>query len=199
MPTTYILVDFENVQPEDLAPLQGGPYQLRVFLGSQQTKLPRKFVIGMQQLAAAATYVEIEGQGRNALDFHLAYYLGKLASENPGSAFKVVSRDTGFDSLIECMNKQGIACARLQSLTELPGTAAARALEYPEALSAVVQLLTGMKAAKPRSTKTLRSTISKTLGAAFPEAQIEPLIVALQASSFLVVDKARVRYASDIA
>lgn len=198
MPTTYILVDFENVQPEDLPPLQGGPYQLRVFLGSQQAKLPRKLVVGMQRLAAAADYVEIEGQGRNALDFHIACYLGKLAAENPGSTFRVVSRDTGFDALIEHLNQQGIPCARLETLDALSPPAAA-SLSVPETLGEVMGLLTGMKSAKPRSLKTLRSTISKKLGAAFREAELEPLIEALQENSFLVVDKARVRYASDAA
>jgi hypothetical protein len=197
MPTTYILLDFENVQPEDLAPLKGRPCQLRVFLGSQQTRLPRKLVTQLQQLADNAAYVEIEGCGPNALDFHIAYYMGKLAAEDPGSAFQVISRDTGFDVLIEHMKKQGVSCARFESLAALPRPSAAAMMSFDEKLSVVVDFLTRMKAAKPRSLKTLGSTISKKLDAGLPDTELEQLIQALHATHFLVVEKARVRYASD--
>lgn len=96
MPNQYILLDFENTQPEDLTPLKGTVYKLRVFLGSQQTKVPSTLAIQMQQLGGNADYIQIEGRGRNALDFHIAYYMGKLAAEDPGSRVQVISRDTGF-------------------------------------------------------------------------------------------------------
>ena len=199
MPTTYILVDFENVQPEDLVPLKGRPCQLRVFLGSHQTRLPRKLVTQLHQLADNAAYVEIEGRGPNALDFHIAYYLGKLAAEDPGSAFQVISKDTGFDVLIAHMKKQGIDCTRVERLGELPAPPEESAASPAGNVSHIVDLLTRMKEAKPRSLKTLRSTISKKFAPGLPEVEIEQLIEALQKQTFIVVDKARVRYASDVA
>ena len=42
-------------------------------------------------------YVKISGNGKNALDFHLAYYVGELATNDPEVYFHVISKDTGFD------------------------------------------------------------------------------------------------------
>jgi hypothetical protein len=51
----------------------------------------------MQRLGEHARYVRIGGTGRNALDFHLAFYLGELVQRDPGGVFRVVSKDGGFD------------------------------------------------------------------------------------------------------
>lgn len=37
----------------------------------------------MQALGEQAGYVEIAGSGPNALGFHIAYYIGELASKEP--------------------------------------------------------------------------------------------------------------------
>jgi len=39
--------------------------------------------------------VGIKGQGKNAADFHIAYFIGKLSKEIPDSLFHIISRDTG--------------------------------------------------------------------------------------------------------
>jgi hypothetical protein len=36
MSTNYVLVDFENVQPESLAALAGGAFQVKFFIGAAQ-------------------------------------------------------------------------------------------------------------------------------------------------------------------
>jgi len=73
---SYIFIDFENVQPKDLALLRGRDFRVMIFVGATQAKLPTEFAIAVQALGPAAEYVQIEGSGRNALDFHIAYYLG---------------------------------------------------------------------------------------------------------------------------
>jgi len=119
MPATYVLVDLENVQPEDLEPLRGSANQLRVFVGSRQSTLPRKFAIALHQDAGTAGYIEINGHGKNALDFHIAYYIGKFAAEDPGSSFYVISEDKGFDALITHLNQSGVSCSRHESFDAL--------------------------------------------------------------------------------
>lgn len=49
-----------------------------------QSCLPLDFANAMQQLGERACYVKIGGTGRNALDFHLAFYLGELVQQDPG-------------------------------------------------------------------------------------------------------------------
>lgn len=108
------------MQPESLAPLKGGPYQVRVFVGSQQAKgrVPFEYVLAAQQLAAQTEFVLIEGSGRNALDFHIAYYLGQYIAADPKAAFRVIAKDTGYDVLIQHLQKQGIDCLRHPGLED---------------------------------------------------------------------------------
>ena len=40
MRTNYVLIDFENVQPESLVGLQQDHFKVLVFVGANQTKVP---------------------------------------------------------------------------------------------------------------------------------------------------------------
>ena len=84
-----VLVDFENVQPKDIGLLKGGPFKVKVFLGPNQSKIPVSLAAALQSLGDSAEYIILEAAGTNALDFHIAYYIGVLLS--------VVSR---FDGLM---------------------------------------------------------------------------------------------------
>uniref|UniRef100_UPI0040562E4A PIN domain-containing protein n=1 Tax=Candidatus Electronema sp. TaxID=2698783 RepID=UPI0040562E4A len=85
MKSNYVLIDYENVQVQSLALLKGGEFQVRVFLGPNNTKLPVELVTAMQGLGSRAEYIVLETSGSNALDFHIAYYLGALAAADPPS------------------------------------------------------------------------------------------------------------------
>jgi hypothetical protein len=90
-------IAYKSLQPTDLAGLQGEEVHLPVFVGIQQNRIPFDFTNAMQRLGEHARYVRIGGTGRNALDFHLAFYLGELVQRDPGGVFRVVSKDGGFD------------------------------------------------------------------------------------------------------
>ena len=94
-PKNYVLIDFENVQPKNLEILSQHSFKIIVFVGENQTKLPFDLVAGIQEFGSDAKYVKISGNGKNALDFHVAYYIGKLAAEEPGAYFHIISKDTG--------------------------------------------------------------------------------------------------------
>lgn len=149
MSKIYVLVDFENVQPASIALLAHEQYRLLVFVGASQSKLPTEVVIGMQAMGTRAEYVRISGSGKNALDFHIAYYLGKLAAAHPDAAFHVISRDTGFDPLVAFMRGRGTPVDRLVSIEAMaPGRHAVAAPKSNlSASSAVV-----VKAVKPAAT-----------------------------------------------
>ena len=116
----YVLVDFENVQPRNLGLLRGGGFRIKVFLGSQQGKLDLDFVRAVQAFGEDAEYIQMAGSGKNALDFHLAYFLGKLSAEHPDAAFSIISRDTGFDPLVRYLKANGIECKRSAAVTDIP-------------------------------------------------------------------------------
>ncbi|HWN47520.1 MAG TPA: PIN domain-containing protein [Steroidobacteraceae bacterium] len=129
MPTNYVLVDFENVQPDSLAVLATGQFRVKVFVGASQAKgrISFELVHSMQALGANAEYVKIARTGKNAVDMHIAYYVGRLLEKEPGAVVHIVSKDTDFDPLIEYLHAKGSACKRVKSIAEIPKHVAARA------------------------------------------------------------------------
>ncbi|KGQ18105.1 hypothetical protein LF41_1459 [Lysobacter dokdonensis DS-58] len=129
MANQYLLVDFENVQPDNLGALQPGEWRILVFLGQHQTRLELGLVQAVQAFGSNAEYIQIVGNGKDALDFHIAFYIGKLAAEQPGARFVIVSKDTGFDPLVKHLEKLRIACKRVATIpgaaVKLPTTKAA--------------------------------------------------------------------------
>jgi len=118
--TNYILIDYENVQTKSLALLKGKQFRVRIFLGPNNTKLPVELVLAMHELGERADYVILQTPGINALDFHIAYYLGILAANDPSGFFHIVSKDTGFDPLIKHMKANKIFAVRSESIEKMP-------------------------------------------------------------------------------
>lgn len=117
----FYLVDFENVQPKDVGALVPGGNGIKVFLGASQSKVSLELVHALQPFGSDAQYIQISGSGPNAVDFHIAFYIGQLAASHPGATFAIVSKDTGFDPLIKHLATLGIACRRIVTFA---GTAA---------------------------------------------------------------------------
>jgi hypothetical protein len=121
MQTNYILIDFENVHVKSLALLKDRQAQVKVFLGPKNTKIPVELVLAMQGLGEWGDYIMLEVSGHNALDFHIAYYLGKLVAEHPDGHFHIISKDTGFDSLLRHLQRKGTLCTRSPSIEMMLG------------------------------------------------------------------------------
>lgn len=118
--TNYVLIDYENVQVKSLALLNGDQFRVRVFLGKSNTKIHSELAIAMQKLGNRAEYIMLESSGSNALDFHIAYYLGVLAAADPGAMFHIISKDTGFDPLVKHLKTCKVMAARSKSIEEMP-------------------------------------------------------------------------------
>lgn len=122
MAKPYYLIDFENVQPRALDRLRPGEARIKVFLGQHQNRLMLELVQALQPFGADAEYIQITGSGPDAVDFHIAFYIGRLAAAEPGASFTIVSKDRGFDPLVAHLNALGIGCRRE---SEIPGAAGA--------------------------------------------------------------------------
>jgi hypothetical protein len=116
MTREFILVDFENVQPERLGALRPDDCQIKLFAGEHQKKVDLGLVQALQQFGRHAEFIRIIGRGKDALDFHIAFYIGRLSAAHPGARFTIVSRDTGFDPLVQHVNALGIDCRRIAGL-----------------------------------------------------------------------------------
>lgn len=160
MKTNFVFVDFENVQPDDMILLQAdGLFKVKIFLGSNQTKVPLNIVRALQAFGMNAEYIQIEGTGTNALDFHIAFYIGRLAFECPDSFFHIISKDTGFDPLIKHLKQQKILCQRSTSIKEIPVIRAVHAKTTDERVAFIIDNLNKRGSSKPRTLKTLSSSI----------------------------------------
>ncbi|KRE85789.1 hypothetical protein ASG75_09530 [Rhodanobacter sp. Soil772] len=112
----FVLVDFENVQPESLGPLKPGTCRIYIFLGQQQSKISLELTKALQPFGDDVRYIQIVGNGPNALDFHISFYVGQLAALHPDARFTIVSKDGGFDPLIKHITTLKMACRRVKSL-----------------------------------------------------------------------------------
>ncbi|MCX7003320.1 MAG: PIN domain-containing protein [bacterium] len=131
MKTEFILIDFENVQPKNMIALVGGLFKIKVFLGAAQSKIPLEMARALQAFGPDAEYIQIDGHGSNALDFHIAYYIGRLVAEWPDASYCIVSKDTGFDPLIKHLKAQKISCRRSASVADIGQPKHAPALPPP--------------------------------------------------------------------
>ena len=120
MSLPYILMDFENVQPKMLERLRPGSFRVKVFLGQHQSKLMLDLVQKLQPFGSDAEYIQIQGSGPDAVDFHIAFYIGQLAAAEPSTHYVIVSKDKGFDPLVRHLALRGITCRRVPELPEPP-------------------------------------------------------------------------------
>jgi hypothetical protein len=125
--TSYILVDFENVQPKELSALRGGTFKVMVFVGPAQTSMTVDLAEQLHEFApppGLSTYVRVKTRGPNALDMHIAYYIGRIAERDPAASFHIISKDRDYDSLMRHLVDQGITCRRWHSIAEIKGVTA---------------------------------------------------------------------------
>jgi len=193
----YILIDYENVQTKSLSVLLGAPnqaFRIMVFVGANQSKLPIELVQSMQNFGDKAEYVQITGSGRNALDFHIAYYLGALTEREPKAIFHVISKDTGYDQLIKHLKSKRINVARQKDLFDIPWLSSANKKPADEQIDAIVKNLSARGPSRPRKVKTLKNSINSLFANKLGPEKIESLVKDLQERKYVVIKQENVTY-----
>jgi len=192
----YLLIDFENVQPESIALLDGLDFTILLFVGAHQTKIPLALATQLQQLGERARYIRIEGNGPNALDFHIAFTIGELARVDPEGYFHIISKDTGFDPLIRYARARRITVQRSVAIDEIPLVKRHNTKSEPERLPLLVQKLAAQGNARPRKVTTLANSINSFFHKSLAEVEIAGLIAALQQAGHIKIDGESVHYGS---
>jgi hypothetical protein len=171
MPETFLLVDYENVHALPLSRLPDD-WLVRVFAGRNQNAVNMDTVKETQPLGKRLEWTTIQGDGRNNLDFHLAYYLGELVSKHPQAAFVILSKDKGFDSLVKHLLGRKIRCERKDSLDSV--------LKYDPADPSVVEracdILKRSPKSRPRRMKTLHAYLFTHFKRELTEEQLHPVV-----------------------
>ena len=194
MKNNYILIDYENVQPKNLAILNGHPVKVIVFIGANQAKVPFDLASSLQALGSNAEYVKIGGNGSNALDFHIAFYIGQLAERDPDAYFHIISKDTGFDPLIKHLKEKKIFSQREKDLSEIPLLRISNAKSSTDKIAAIVSSLSARGHARPRKVKTLANTINSLFMKTLEESELMSLIEQLCQQQYVVVEGGNVSY-----
>lgn len=194
MRNNYILIDFENVRPANLEILNKHTFNLIVFVGASQKNIPFEFATALQSLGKKAGYQKISGNGSNALDFHIAFYIGELASKDPNAFFHIISRDTGFDPLIAHLYERKIFVLRHKDISEIPFVRISGAKSVDEKIDAIVASLTSRGSSRPRKVKTLASTVNALFMKTLNEAEQNSLLAELQNRGHISVNDQTVSY-----
>ena len=194
MRTNYVLIDYESVQPEDVSALKQDHFRVIVFVGARQTKIPFETAAALQQMGSNAEYVKISGTGPNALDFHIAFYIGQFAEKDPEAYFHIVSKDAGFDPLLHHLKTRKLRALRVKTVRDIPLLKASSAKPTADRIAAIVDDLRKRGAAKPRTVTTLTSTISALFQKQLSPDEIGALLTALQARGYVSVAGNKVSY-----
>ena len=117
-----------------------------------------------------------------------------MAAEIPDASFHIVSKDTGFDPLIKHLKAQGISCQRAKSLADVLMVKASRLERNPQRVVAVLENLAKRKAARPRTLKTLRSTINALFGNQLGDEELDLLVGQLTERGAIKVSDGKVHY-----
>jgi hypothetical protein len=111
----YLFVDYENIAPKTVSGLQPNQTVL-IFAGEKQTKMDSELVQSIIDRETKSRLIRINGDGKNAVDFHIAFYLGKLSDSDRAASFTILSKDKGFDPLVKHLVESGITCKRIGKL-----------------------------------------------------------------------------------
>lgn len=216
-PVNHVFVDYENVHEVDPAIIGSKTVHLTLLLGSKKTKFDATVVEKLLQHPANVEFVHLKSPGKNAVDFALAYYLGRAVLADPGGYFHIVSKDQGYDPLIEHLRSKHLNVRRHKDFTTLSFSAAAKppkvivpvatpaAKSPPKLKSPATQLETSETRVlehlrkpttkKPGTRKKLVSYLIAHLGHKVSEAEASGLVEMMsQAGHFVCDDKGKVTY-----
>ena len=194
MKTNYVLIDYENVQPDDLDTLRHEHVRVIVFVGPHQTKIAFEKAAALQRMGANAEYVRLSGGGANALDFHIAYYLGQLIAKDPAAYFHVISKDTGFNPLVKHLKERKLRACRVQTIGEIPIRKPVDPKSSPDRVPLIVANLQKRGAARPRTVATLSSTIRATFQKQLAAQEVSALVSDLKKKGLIKVEGTKVTY-----
>ena len=182
--TNYIYVDFENVQETDLDRIANKPVKVRLILGERHKSLPVKLVKLIQKFSEQVRLVETGLNGKNALDFVLAYEIGVETETDPNGYFHILSRDKGFDALIRHLKAKEILAARHTAFSEIPVL-----MNLSERVKLLTAHFKANQASRPKKRKTLESQMQAVFGKALSLGEVEDTIQGLVTEKIITLSE----------
>ena len=194
MRTNFVLIDSENVKPEYIERLKHDHFRLVIFVGANLTRLNFPLVNAVQALGSNGSYIQISSHGPSALDFHIAYYIGKLSAAHPGAYFHIISKDKGFDPLIKHLKDQSIFCSRWASVLEIPLVRSRDKLSPSQRAADFYEKRIASAKARPATVASLQSAILSHFHKMLSAEEVSEVTEALTAAGQVVLNGKKIGY-----
>jgi len=186
-----IYVDFENVPNVEIREMSDT--RILIFIGQSQKRLSTNIVKAIQPLGKNVEWIQINGSGKNALDFHIAYYLA-MHKAQPDTEHYIISKDAGFDPLIVHANGLGQKVRRVVSFADVfEKIGLGKELEGKYKKVKEI-LMKQQNTRRPKSRKTLSSFIETTFQKKISTAETNKLIENLFRDGLLEEKSKRISY-----
>jgi len=186
-----IYVDFENVPNVEIREMSDT--RILIFIGQSQKRLSTNIVKAIQPLGKNVEWIQVNGSGKNALDFHIAYYLA-MHKAQPDTEHYIISKDAGFDPLIVHANGLGQKVRRVVSFADVfEKIGLGKELEGKYKKVKEI-LMKQQNTRRPKSRKTLSSFIETTFQKKISTAETNKLIENLFRDGLLEEKSKRISY-----
>ena len=195
MYSTYLYIDYENVQDVDLT-LVKEDTKVVIIIGEDQNKLPFRLIKETQPKGDSVQWIQVPGKGKNALDFFIAYFLGCNNSTDKKYSHIIYSKDTGFDPLINYLTQNNTIVKRIVSLKLLDEE---KEIKFDDAkIKKTLENLKKMQAAKrPKKRSGLESHIKTVFNNQIDEANLSALIEQLFIKKYIFEENNNIKYKID--
>ncbi len=161
MTGVILFVDLENCPRPAWAKIPRDAL-VKIFIGAGVPKDVMKLAKRFRGLEARNQQYRVVTGRKNALDFHIAYYLGQTVLEAPRATMVILSKDKGLDALLQYMRNSGVRCCRVSDLTHVEGIQKLHQDPLGGELWWVVQNMNGPS--RPKSRRRLRNHVATYFG-----------------------------------
>jgi hypothetical protein len=193
--TKWAFVDYENVGSLR-EPNLSGYERVVVFCGPKNTN------IKLDSWHGELTLIKVKSTGKNNLDFHLAFHLGRHhETADRAIEFHVVSKDQGFDGIVSHFKKLGRVCRRIgtepQTVAKLkPKLVPKKPIEDLSETALLIVGLLNRGEAKSWPSKKLKSLnqIRSFLRVSHPDLDPEPVFTELLATGIVQENDVRLAW-----
>jgi hypothetical protein len=192
--TKYILIDYENVHTfssEDLLVLKSEEFMVKLFLGVHDKEIGVDLVDAMLPIGSRVELVRLKAAGTNALDFLIAFFIGKLWCQQPDSTFYIISKDSDYNALIKNLKTMRVDVHRRTCIADVMKDESAAPPSMDDLVATATAALR-KNPHRPATQKTLRNVliVKKQLS----EEQLLQLIDALSKSGLVQIVGNKVSY-----
>jgi hypothetical protein len=221
----HLFVDWENKSPTgaDLAQVRGAEYRLWILHGPHQKNFGADQFKAVLPLGDQVRVVQGIKSGRNAMDLHIAFYVGKAREQDRNAGvqgcYVIVSGDKDFDPLLAHLTSKEEKAGRADSIPKalqlartLVGGAALKPPPKPQPRAApkpqpkpqprplvsahATRVMEGLANPKrqPTTVKRLLNYIGSVLGKENSPAAVDRVVAELKALKVITVDGTKIGY-----